>query len=233
MGAVMDRRVVTWLPSLALLLATAVAPPVTARAGPNVSLYGIHMDPSDQDAKNFSRASYGAGLHGSFPVPQLGNAFAGEVGIEFVNMLSEMHEFHDPQTGLRVEQQTTQHYFRLFLGPEIGPHESGFFRPHVGAHVALVNHGISTDIVVPDDINRENEIRQNLRSESRTAFGYDFSAGADLNFGQVFMEGGARFAKSFNVPQQLGAGAVTIHPGYVQIYFGLGMNFRYSDWEMK
>ena len=223
----MDRRGVSWFPSLALLLATAVAYPVAARAGVNVSIYGMHMDPSDQDAKDFSRASYGGGLHASFPVPQLGNLLAGAVGIEMVNMLSETHEFQDPETGLRVEQQTNQEYFRLYLGPEIGPHGHGFFRPHVGVHAALVNYGISTDVVVPDDGNRENEIRQNLRSENRTVFGYDLNAATDLNFGNWFVEGGTRFAKSFNVPQQLGGGAVTIHPGYVQIYVGLGANFHY------
>jgi hypothetical protein len=33
-------------------------------------------------------------------------------------------------------------------------------------------------------------------------------------------------AKSFNVPQQLGDGAVKIHPSYFQIYAGLGLNFH-------
>ena len=222
----MDRRT-SWLPLLAILLATSVAHPVAARAGVNVSFHGIHMDPSGQDAKDFSRASYGGGLQASFPVPQLGNVLAGAVGIELVNMLSETHEFRDTQTGLRVEQQTSQNYFRLYLGPEIGPQGSGFFRPHVGAHVAIINYGISTDVVVPDDTNREKEIRQNLRSENRTVFGYGLNAGTDLNFGTWYIEGGARFAKSFNVPQQLGGGAVSIHPGYVQIYVGLGANLHY------
>lgn len=223
----MDRRGVVWG---AMLLAAAVALPTVARAQVIASFHGIHMDPSGQDAKDFSHASYGGGLHASFPVPQLGNLFAGGVGIELVNMLSESHEFRDATTGLRVEQETSQMYFRLYLGPEIGPHGNGFFRPHVGAHVALINYGISTDVVVPDDIDRENEIRQNLRSENRTVFGYDLDAGADLNFGLWFVEGGTRFTKSFNVPQQLGDGAVTIHPGYVQIYVGLGLNFH--DWKL-
>ena len=166
-------------------------------------------------------------MHASVPVPQLGNALAGAVGIEMVNMLSETHVLQDPKTGFRVEQQTNQNYFRFYLGPEVGPHGNGFFRPHVGAHVALVNYGISTDVVVPDDINRENEIRQTLRSENRTVFGYDLNAATDFNFGNWFIEGGTRFAKSFNVPQQLGGGAVSIHPGYVQIYVGLGANLHY------
>jgi len=222
----MDRRRASWFP-LPLLLAIAVAHPGVVGAQGNLSFYGIHMDPSGQDAQDFSRASYGAGLRASFPVPRLGNLVAGSAGIELVNMLSETHQFLDVETGLRVEQQTNQDYFRLYLGPEIGPHGDGFFRPHAGVHVALVTYGISTDIVVPDDVNRQNEIRQNLRSQNRAAFGYDLNTGADLNFGKWFVESGARFAKSFNVPQQLGDGAVKIHPSYVQIYVGLGLNFHH------
>lgn len=213
--------------SFLLLLAVAVVHPEAAGAGVGVSFYGVHMEPSGQDAERFSYASFGAGVHTSASFPQLNNLVAGELGIEVVNMLSEKHEFRDPQTGLRVEQQTSQDYIRVFLGPEIGPHGSGFFRPHLGIHVAVVHYGISTDIVVPDDTNRENEIRQNLSSRSQTAFGYDLDAGADLNFGKWYVEGGTRFAKGFNVPVQLGAGAVTVQPAYIQIYAGLGLNFAY------
>ena len=220
----MDRRRVSCLPPLALLFTLALAAPAGAQM--NLSFYGIHMDPSGQDAQDFSRASYGAGLHASFPAPRLGNLVAGSVGLELVNLLSETHAFQDSQTGLRVEQQTSQDYFRLYLGPEFGPQGDGFFRPHVGVHLALVNHGISTDIVVPDDTDREKEIRQNLSSKNHASFGYDVNAGADLNFGKWFVVGGARFAKSFNVPQQLGDGAVRIHPSYFQIYAGLGLNFH-------
>src|SRR5262245_3311213 len=127
--AAMNRPKAWWLPALACLFAILFVTPV--RAQMNMSFYGIHMDPSGQDARDFSRASYGAGLQSSFPVPGLGNLVAGSVGLELVNMLSETHAFQDPQTGLRVEQQTSQDYFRLFLGPEIGPQGNGFFRPHV------------------------------------------------------------------------------------------------------
>ena len=223
----MEHRRAFWFPLLAVLLVTAVAMPVAGWAGVSVSFHGIHMDPTGKDAKDFSSSAYGGGVQARLSVPQLGNLVAGAVGLEIVNLLSETHEFQDPQTGLRVEQQTSQDYFRFYLGPELGPQGNGFFRPHVGIHLAVVHYGISTDVVVPDDTNRENEIRQNLRSESRTAFGYDIAAGTDLNFGKWFFEGGTRFAKSFNVPQQLGADAVTIHPGYIQIYAGVGLNFRY------
>ena len=213
--------------SLALLLAIAWAHPETARAQVNVSIQGVHMDPADQDARDFSHASFGGGVRARFSIFHLSPIIAAGAGMELISMLSETHTFQDRTTGLLVEQQTEQDYFRIYLGPEIGPRGPGFFRPHVAAHIAYVNYGISTDIVIPDDTNRENEIRQNLRSLHRSAVGYDLDAGSDLNFGAWFLEGGARYAKSFNVPQQLGDGAVTIHPGYIQIYAGVGMNFAY------
>ena len=212
----MHRRVIRSLPSLALLLTAVVMHPSAARAQINVSVHGIHMDPSGKDAKDFSAPAFGGGLRARFPVPHLGNLVAGSAGIELVSLHSETHEFRDTQTGLRVH-----------LGPEIGPRGNGFFRPHVGAHLAFVNYGISTDVVIPDDTDRENEIRQSLRSEHRPTFGYDLTAATDLNFGRWFIETGTLFSKSFNVPQQLGDGAVTIHPGYVQIYVGIGANLQY------
>jgi len=163
------------------------------------------MDPSGQDAKDFSRASFGGGLTARFPLPHLGNLIAGSAGIELISMLSETHEFRDAQTGLRVEQQTNQDYFRLYLGPEIGPRGTD----SSGRTLVSISHSsttaFSTDVVVPDDTTGENEIRQSLRSEHRPTVGYDLNTGADLNFGKWFIEGGTRFSKSFNVPQQLGA----------------------------
>ena len=82
-----------------------------------------------------------------------------------------------------------------------------------------------THSLVPDDYNRPQEIRQSLRYENNAAFGYDVNVGLDLNFfGKLSTDGGVRFIKSFNVPQQLGPGAVSINPGYFQIWLGLAMN---------
>jgi hypothetical protein len=209
------------IPILAVLLWAA-----TATAEGRVTVYGLRLEPTGQDAKAFSRANWGGGINAVFPVPQLGNLVAGAIGFDATVLLSEKTVTQDALTLLRVEQQTSQDYARLYLGPEFGPHGHGFFRPHVGADVAIVFYGISTDVVVPDDYNRENEIRQSLRDERRVATGYDVNLGVDLNFmDKVVVDGGVKFIKSFNVPQQLGAGSVTIHPGYFQVYLGIGVPF--------
>ena len=218
-----------WRPTLFLVAMLAFAAPASAIDG-KLCLNLIRMEPSGQDAKQFSDPGWGGGLHLVLPMPQLSNMLAGVVGIEYVNLLGETTTTYDSQTLLRVEQQTDQYYGRFYLGPEFGPHGNGTFRPHVGADIALVLYGISTDIVVPDDYNREQEIRQSLRDEHRAAFGYDVNVGLDINpWNRVSIDVGARFLKSFNVPQQLGAGSVAISPGYLQGYLGVGVSLGWLD----
>ncbi len=215
----------TWaLVSVVTVLSLAQAD--LATAGGKLGLYGLFMEPDGQDAEEFSRAGYGGGIHVVFPLPQVHNLVAFVAGIETVNLLNDTVEYYDPQTLLRVEQQTSQDYTRLYAGPQIGPHGRGFLRPHAGVDVAAVLYGISTDIVVPDDYNREQEIRQNLRSKHRTVFGYDLTLGVDLNFwNRVSLDTGVRYLRSFGLPQQLGEGSVTIHPHYFQGYLGVGVAF--------
>jgi opacity protein-like surface antigen len=197
-----------------------------ATAGGKVGIYGIRMIPYGIDAKEYSRAGWGGGIHVVVPAPQLGNILAGVAGIEFVNLLSGTTYYQDRVTLLRVEQQTSQNYGRLFLGGQVGGHGNGFLRPHAGANVALVWYSFTIDVVIPNDYNRENEIRQKLRDDSKLVFGYDFTFGLDLNFNNnIALDGGVKYVKSFSVPQQLGEGSVTVHPQYFQVYLGIGMSF--------
>jgi len=198
-----------------------------AFAGGKLGIYGILMTPRGDDAKNFSRTGYGGGIHVVVPAPQTLSLFAGTAGFEIINLLSETTTFRDRVTGLRVEQQTSQNYGRLFLGAQIGGHGRGFVRPHMGVNVALVFYGINTDVVIPDDRDREREIRQNLRGENHAVFGYDFTLGVDLNFWNKWnLDGGVRYLKSSALPQQLGAGSEKVYPEYFQIYLGVGISFR-------
>jgi opacity protein-like surface antigen len=197
-----------------------------ARAAGHLGIYGLQMSPHGGDARSYSKAGFGLGLQAVAPLPQSANLLAGVAGIEIVNLLSESTEFRDQLTGLRVEQETSQHYGRFYLGARLGLHGHEFFRPYAGANLSVNWYGISTDVVVPDDSDREKDIRQNLRSESRTAFGYDGTLGVDLDIATRFnLDGGVRFVKTFNVPQQLGAGSVPINPGYFQGFLGFGVSF--------
>lgn len=214
-----------WQQSLLCVILVAGSP-LTANAAGKVQVYGLRMTPTGQDASRFSRPSWGVGAAVVAPLPQVHNLIAGTLGLEIANMLSQTTAFRDGQTGLRVEQQTNQNYYRLYLGGRLGPHGPGLIRPHVGSNVALVVYDISTDVVVPDDLNRQNEIRQNLRNRTESAFGWDVTLGTDFNIhNTVALEGGVRFLKTFGVPQQLGAGSRRVEPAYFQIYLGLGVGF--------
>jgi hypothetical protein len=65
-----------------VLLVASIVVPAAARGGAKLSFYGVHMDPAGQDAQRFSHASFGAGVHTSASVPQLGHALGVAFGVE-------------------------------------------------------------------------------------------------------------------------------------------------------
>ncbi len=216
----------THLASAAAVIMLLVSPGPVEASG-KLGIYGLRMTPNNTDATDFSEANWGGGAHLVVPVRQVANLLAGTAGLEYIHFFSETVEFRDPHTLLRVEQQTSQNCVRLYLGGQAGGHGHGFLRPHAGMNVALHIYSISTDVVVPDDSDRENEIRQHLDDRTETTFGYDVTLGVDLNFRDRFsVDGGVRYIKSFNLPQQLGEGSETIHPDYFQVYLGIGVSFE-------
>ena len=167
--------------------------PSTACANGKVGIYGIRMVPDGEDATKYSRAGWGGGLHVVAPIPQVWNLLAATGGFEWINLLNETTEFRDRITGLRVEQRTNQNYIRLFLGGQVGGHGNGFIRPHAGMNLALVIYDITTENVIPDDYDSENDTRQKLYEKTNAVVGYDFTPGVDLNVSRsVILDGGAR-----------------------------------------
>jgi hypothetical protein len=206
----------------ALLIVVSAAP--AADAGGKLCAYGVYMKPQWSDAEDFSDPGWGGGMQAVAPLPQLHNLLAVVVGGEIVNLMTEERFFYDPYLQMDLQQSTSQNYYRVYLGPRIGPHGRGFFRPHAGTNLALVVYDISTDVVIPADY-PEPEIRRTVRSRTEAALGWDITAGIDLNFdNKLAVDGGVRYLKSFNVPQQLGPEAVTVYPQYFQIYLSIGIS---------
>ncbi len=203
-----------------LLLALAI--PAAAET-PRVSIYGLRMDPADANARDFAKPGYGGGAEISWPFSGTHGMLSATGGLEMTSLFSKVKKFQDQLTGLRIEQHTDQLYGRLFVGGELGPHGNGFLEPYANAAIALVYYGISTTVVVPDDSNRQNSINQNLSGHDEAAFGWSAGAGLYLNFGRGGLDGGVRYVKQYGVPQQLGDGAVTIQPSYLQ--YRLGISF--------
>lgn len=197
--------------------------PALAWADAAVFLDVIRMDPYGRDARGFSRPGWGAGLRTVIPLPQTHELLSFVGGLDAVNLLSDTQVYYEGI--LRVEQQTSQNYGRLYLGGQFGP-RTGAVRPHVEAAISGVWYGISSDAVVPDDTNVENEIRQHLDDQNEYAFGYHMGGGLEICFKERFsIDANVRYLESFGVPQQLGLGAVTIQPQYFQYSLGIGLSF--------
>jgi len=197
-----------------------------APASGKVGIYAIRMIPYGIDAEQYTRPSWGGGVHAVFPLPVVSQLFAITGGLEIVNFLEKEIDLREPVTGLKVEQKTSQDFVRLFVGAQIGGHGNGFLRPHAGISLALIHNQFSIDNVVPNDNDPNNPISQNVKEVSSTVFGYDLAFGLDLNFSNtIALDGGVKYVKSFSVPQQLGADAVKIYPQYFQVYFGIGVSF--------
>jgi opacity protein-like surface antigen len=216
--------------SLTVMFA-AFCPPPSAHAFENpvekVEFYMLRMDPKGPDATRFSRWGFGGGVEAVVTLPGTYRLAAGTVGFEVVNLLSHTEKFQDPTTGLRIEQHTTQNYARFFMGGQFGVHTPGFFRPYVGANLAAVWYGIGSEYVIPDDFDHSKDAHQQIDSKGHVVFGWDASAGVDFNFfDRLSLDLGARYLHSYAVPQQLGEGAITIEPAYVQYRAGIGIGRR-------
>jgi hypothetical protein len=215
----------------ALVIACLALPvPRLASADGKISLYVSHMVPADVDARRFSRASWGGGIDAVLPWYAAHDLLALTGGLEISNMLSQSTDVWDPVLREVLEQTTSQSYGRFFVGGRVGPHGPGFLRPHVGANLAIVWYGISTDIKFPNPDDPDNPHSKTLESEYQAAFGYDLNAGVDLNVANtVPVEVGTRYVRTFNVPQQLGQGAVSVSPSYIQIYVAVGLGFDFLN----
>lgn len=210
------------LPALVLLLIAAPAFAATPRFG----LYGSVMVPSDDQARQYSENSLGAGLNVSWPLNGTEGLVSGLFGFEWTNLNYQVVEFKDPYTGLRVEQHTDQSYMRLFLGGELGPHGDGFLQPYANLSIALVHYYINTNVVIPNDADPSNPLVQDVTEQFEFAFGWSGGAGLNLNFGRWGIDGGVTFLKQYGVPQQLGTGSVSVHPAYIQTRLGISLPIR-------
>jgi len=212
-------------PMLLVPLLLLIAAPARA-AIPRFNLYGSVMVPSDDQARQYSENSLGAGLNVSWPLNGTEGMLSGLFGFEWTNLNYQTVEFRDPYTGLRVEQVTDQSYMRLFLGGELGPHGNGFLQPYANASVALVHYYSNTNVVIPNDADPDNPLVQDLTEQYEFAFGWSGGAGLNLNFGRWGIDGGVTFLKQYGVPQQLGTGSVTVHPAYLQFRVGVSLPIR-------
>jgi hypothetical protein len=215
--------------ALASVVVAFIAAPARAdMSNSRIGLHVIRLEPEGSDAEDFSEAAWGGNVEAVIVPPGVWDAFAFQVGFEGAELDSKTIHFINRTTGLRTEQQTTQTFLRLFAGGRIGHQGHGTFRPYAGANIALNIFTINTDVVIPNDADPDNEIRQDLDENTETAFGFDVVLGTEFNFSDAwYIDIGGKYIKTFNVPQQLGEEAKKIHPQYIEIYAGAGVTLGF------
>jgi opacity protein-like surface antigen len=105
----------------------------------------------------------------------------------------------DSETGIILEQRTTQNYIRMKAGFQIGGYGNELFRPHGGLTLAVVRYSVSTDLRNQDDT------YDTINEEAKVIFGCDMTFGLNMNFHDEWdIDLGVRYVKSFGLIQQLG-----------------------------
>ena len=198
-------------------------PPSASAMDGKLGLHFVYMSPERHEVPPPSPAGWGFGVQLTVPTGPPAR-LAGVAGIEYVNLLDESLVLYDPQ-GRYVAQRTDQYLGRLYLGAEVGSHGRSAFRPHLGANVALVLYGISSNIEVGGS---PGQPVGNAYGDHKTMFGYDVSAGLDINpWNTVSFDLGARYVKTYGTPQQLGLAAVPVDPVYVQGYLAVAFSLAW------
>jgi opacity protein-like surface antigen len=199
-----------------LAVGALVATPVQAMDG-KLGIHIVRMDPNGYDATHYTEPGWGFGVQLTATTRSRTakildrGLLAGIAGIEYVNLQAQETLVYDPGGGSVSVDRNDQYLGRFYLGPEIGAHGHGLVRPHAGANLALVLYGISYG---------------NGLGDHKTTYGYDFSAGLDMNpWNTVSLDLGGRYVKMFGIPAQLGfETAQPIEPAYVQAYLAVAFS---------
>ncbi len=200
---------------ITLSLATTVAADITR-------MYTLdYLEPGNSDARDFSKGNWGLSGEIEFHFIGIPDPISWAAGLDIIDMLSEKTTYYE-ESGLRVVQETDQEYYRFWFGPRLKSHANAFFRPYIGIHGALIYNVIETDVVVPDDYDPDNEIRQILSSASELLFGYDITGGLEMRVSKDWsLDLGIKKLETFGKPQQLSDKAVTVQPSYYLFYIGV------------
>ncbi len=219
--------------TLILLFLIVSLVPSSARAGGKLTAHGIYMIPSGTAAKDVSRPGWGLGGDFIIGLPNAKDIINGVIGLEYINLLGKSVESEALVEGvvLPYTKETDQWYSRLYVGAQAGGLGNAFLRPYAGLHAALVVYAINTDLNFHPPPGQE-EFTSHAYDDIDAVFGFDLTFGMDVNISQkISLDGGVKYLKSFNVPDQLGEGAVRIYPQYFQVYLGLGIAI--TSWESE
>lgn len=200
----------------------AAGPAAAGDSGWRIGAHGLYAAAGNHRRLDFSQGGPGLGLYlACAPVRPL-NRLGIAAGFDYFNLLSREEKLTDPDTGLRIERRTSQGSTRFYLGSIWRLGVLGPFRPYFNGSIALVNYGISTELVIPDSSSSDNDIHQKIGSENFLKFGYGLGGGINVRMrGSWALKAGVRWTATSKITQQLGAGARKVHPEYYQIHLGV------------
>jgi opacity protein-like surface antigen len=199
--------------------------------GIRIGGHGTRIRPNGDDAEKFSNASWGGGLDVIFVPSAFHNWGALQLGFEGVVFKSEQTTLVDPDTQLRTELSTSQDLARLYVGGRLGHQGHGTIRPYVAGNAGISWYSISSTLTIPDDFDPENDVTQDLGSESDFGFGLDAMVGLEINIrNSVFLDFNVGYMKNYHIEQKISEDAIEISPEYFVARAGASFSFS-GVWE--
>jgi hypothetical protein len=207
-----------------LLWLLAIGAPVMA--GSRGTFYALMLDPSGSEARALNDPGWGFGAEVAIPLISTREIVALGAGFDMGNLDSGQSEATDLGGGLVTVFTTSQDYYRIFGGAEVGGRPGARVRPHAGLQLALVRQEISTTFFDPGS-----GLSGVVGSESSTRLGYGLSGGVSVRINdKTGIDGGLRYLKGFGVDVPVEDGSTrTIRPDYVQLYLGVTRRYKWPE----
>jgi len=216
----------TRLPQVLFVLACVCMAGVPAFAESRGTFYALMLDPNGSEARELNDPGWGFGAEVAIPLISTREIVALEAGFDMGNLDSGTSEATDPGGGLLTVFTTSQDYYRIFGGAEVGGRSEARVRPHAGLQLALVRQEISTIFFDPGS-----GLSGVVGSESSTRLGYGLSGGVGIRITEkTSIDGGMRYLKGFGIeiPTQDGS-TTTVRPDYLQLYLGITRRYKWPE----
>jgi hypothetical protein len=210
--------------AIALAGACLVCLPVIAES--RGTFYALLLDPHGSEARDLNDPGWGFGAAVAIPLISTGEIVALEAGFDMGNLDSGRSEATDVGGGLITVFTTSQDYYRIFGGAEVGGRSEARIRPHLGLQLALVRQEVSTIF-----FDTASGLTGIVGSESSTRLGYGLAGGVGLRINaKTSIDGGARFLKGFGIEVPTEAGSTTtVRPDYLQFYVGVTRRYKWPE----
>ena len=210
----------------AIVMAGACLGCLPAIAESRGTFYALLLDPSGSEARELNDPGWGFGAEVAIPLISTHEIVALQAGFDMGNLDSGRSEATDLGGGLITVFTTSQDYYRIFGGAEIGGKPEARIRPHVGLQLALVRQDVSTIF-----FDAASGLSGIVGSESSTRLGYGLAGGLGIRLtAKTGIDGGVRYLKGLGIeiPTEDGS-TTTVRPDYLQFYVGVTRRYKWPE----